>query len=286
MARSMTGFGTATAREDGWRAEVTIRTWNHRYLSVRTRSLNDRPQLQSQIEARVKETFRRGEIGVSLDLQPDRDDATRELFDPATARAVHAELKALADDLGLPPPTLNELIRAGGLQTTAESDADVWLAVSAALDEALTQTNASRAKEGQVLCDELERILGDLSQHAERVTARLPEITDALRTRLMERIAELQASVDAERFETELALLVDRFDVQEELVRLRGHIDRAAKLLKSNGSLGKELDFLSQEMLREVNTTGSKARDSEVSGTVIDMKLCVEQFREQVQNVE
>ena len=118
------------------------------------------------------------------------------------------------------------------------------------------------------------------------VSDRLPDITEELRHRLSERIDELQVSVDSERFETELALLVDRFDVQEELVRLRGHIDRASKLLTSDGPLGKELDFLCQEMLREVNTTGSKARDTQISSTVIDMKLAVEQFREQVQNVE
>ena len=99
-------------------------------------------------------------------------------------------------------------------------------------------------------------------------------------------MAELEANVDPARLETEVALLADRCDVQEELVRLRGHIDRASGLLAGSEPIGKELDFIGQELLREVNTIGSKARDSLASGTVIDMKLCVEQFREQVQNVE
>ena len=100
------------------------------------------------------------------------------------------------------------------------------------------------------------------------------------------RVAELDVSVDADRLEAEIALLAERHDVQEELVRLRGPVKRAQGLLVSTDPIGKELDFISQELLREVNTIGSKARDSEISGLVIDMKLSVEQFREQVQNVE
>ena len=286
MARSMTGFGTGTARAGGWRAEITLRTWNHRYLSVRTRSLGDRPLLQARIEERIKESFRRGEVSVWLDLQPDREDAERTLFDRAAAASVVEELRKLADELTLPEPTLADLLRAGGLQSAAESDLDVWPAVSEALDAALQQTDTSRLEEGRVLAEELKRILTELEGHADLVTERLPQILDDIRQKLAERVEELQITVDPERFETELALLVDRFDVQEELVRLRGHLDRAAKVLKTDGALGKELDFLCQEMLREVNTTGSKARDSEISGTVIDMKLAIEQFREQVQNVE
>jgi len=286
MVRSMTGFGVGIGRKGGWRAEVTLRTWNHRYLSVRTRSLGDRPLLQAQVEERIRETFRRGEVGVWLDLQPDREDASRRLFDPLAAKAVVDELRQLAESLGLAEPGLADVLRAGGFQTTDESDSDVWPAVGEALAEALIQTTASRAQEGQILGKELTRILDELRTHVDTVSDRLPDITEELRHRLSERIDELQVSVDSERFETELALLVDRFDVQEELVRLRGHIDRASKLLTSDGPLGKELDFLCQEMLREVNTTGSKARDTQISSTVIDMKLAVEQFREQVQNVE
>jgi len=199
---------------------------------------------------------------------------------------VLSELRDLSSHLELPEPTLADLLRAGGLQTPDESDADLWPVVADALGEALVQTEHSRAQEGQVLADELGRILDALRTYTDQVSERLPIILDTLRQRLTEKIEDLRLSIDADRFETELALLVDRFDVQEELVRLRGHIKRASKVLSSEGALGKELDFLCQEMLREVNTTGSKARDTEISSTVIDMKLAVEQFREQVQNVE
>jgi len=287
MVKSMTGFGVGHARTGGWRAELTIRTWNHRFLSIRTRSLSDRPQLQAQIEDRLKGTFRRGEISVWLDLQPDRTTGDRRVFDHEAARAAYAELDDLARELSLPSaPSLEALIRSGALQPAAEADADVWPAVSEALDAALTQATSSREEEGAAIALELSRILTDLDGKAESVAERLPELVASLRDRLSARVAELEVAVDAERLEAEIALLAERHDVQEELVRLRAHVDRATGLLRSDKPIGKEFDFLSQEMLREVNTIGSKARDSEVSGLVIDMKLAVEQFREQVQNVE
>jgi len=283
----MTGFGSSTATAGGWRAEVTIRTWNHRYLSVRARALGDRPALQAQIEERVKAAFGRGEVGVWLDLQPDRSDQGRALFDVERASATYSEIAKIGRDLGIDDaPSLEALIRAGGLQPTEESDADVWPAVLAALEEAIDRVSASREQEGAILAEDLTRLIRHLRELSEAVESRLPELASALRTRLLERIADVEANVEPERLEAEIALLVERYDVQEELVRLRGHLERASRLFESDGPLGKELDFLSQELLREVNTIGSKARDSEVSGLVIDMKLAVEQFREQVQNVE
>lgn len=286
MVRSMTGFGSGTESESGWRAEVTIRTWNHRFLSVRTRSLSDRPLLQARIEERVRETFRRGEIGVWLDLQPDRSAGDGRLFDQERARTACAELEALARDLSLPSPSLEALIRAGALQPIEQMDSDVWPTVSLALDKAFEQTLSSREHEGAALAEDLDRLLANLSDQTEAVSECLPAITTALRDRLAKRVAELDVSVDADRLEAEIALLAERHDVQEELVRLRGHLKRAQGLLQSANPIGKELDFISQELLREVNTIGSKARDSEINGLVIDMKLSVEQFREQVQNVE
>lgn len=286
MVRSMTGFGAGAAREAGWNAEVTIRTWNHRYLSVRTRSLGDRPGLQARVEERVKQSFQRGEVGVWIDLQPDRSADLNGLFDRVNAQAVFDELCTLADTLALPRPTMSDLIRAGGLQSAEESDAEVWLALAPALDGAIEQADAARSAEGRVLGEELARLLADLSSHVAAVESRLPQVLDDLRQRLIERVDELEVSVEPDRFETELALLVDRFDVQEELVRLGSHINRASTRLEDDGVQGKELDFLCQELLREVNTIGSKARDTQISSAVIDMKLCVEQLREQVQNVE
>jgi len=286
MIKSMTGFGEGVAHRSGWRVEATIRTLNHRFLSVRARSLGDRPWLQAQVEDLVKRSFTRGDISVWLDLQPDSPEEGR-LFDHEAARSAYAELRELSEELGIPtPPTLEALIRVGALQPAKESDREIWPAAEAALAEAIEAADASRAEEGSALAEELSRILDRLEEAASSVKPRIPALADRLRTRLRTRAEELALKLDPERLEAEIALLVERYDVQEELARLLGHMKRARDLLAVEKPVGKELDFISQEMLREVNTLGSKARDSEIGGLVIDMKLEIERFREQVQNVE
>jgi len=286
MIKSMTGFGSGTARTSGWRVEATIRTLNHRFLSVRTRSLGDRPWLQAQVEDMVKRSFSRGEITVWLDVQPDSP-AAGSLFDHETARSAYVELRNLTEELDIPAgPTLEALIRVGAVQPAKEDDREIWPAAEAALAEAIEAADASRAAEGSVLAEELNRILDRLADIVSSIEPRIAELADRLRDRLKARVEELSLKLDPQRLEAEIALLIERYDVQEELARLDGHLGRTRRLIVSDGPVGKELDFISQEMLREANTLGSKARDSEIGGLVIDMKLEIERFREQVQNVE
>jgi len=287
MIRSMTGFGRSMAVENGWRVEASVRTVNHRYLSVRIRALADQPELAARAEAAAKTAFSRGEIGVWLSIEPDVDGSPRSSFDAVRATRLYEELKELSRLLDLPDrPSLESLIRAGGLQSPPQSEDDLWPAIKAALDSAFSLTTKSRETEGTLLRDELLRRLADLEDAGRQVEVHLPSIADDLRTKLRERADDLALELDPNRLETEIALLVERTDVQEELTRLFGHIDRARALLDQDHPIGKELDFISQELLREVNTLGSKARNSDVNHTVIDMKLAIEQFREQVQNVE
>ena len=286
MIKSMTGFGEGVARASGWRVEATIRTLNHRFLAVRTRSLSDRPWLQARVEELVKRAFSRGEVSIWLDVQPEPQAAGR-LFDHEAARAAYRELAALSEELSLPtPPSLEALIRIGAIRPAEKSDREIWPAAQAAIEIAIEEANGSRSKEGSALAEELNRILDRLEAAASSVRPLLPSLAERLRERLRTRAEELSLNIDADRLEMEVALLVERYDVQEELARLDGHLKWARKLLTGNGPVGKELDFISQEMLREVNTLGSKARDSQIGGLVIDMKLEIERFREQVQNVE
>jgi len=287
MMQSMTGFGVGSATESGWHAEVTIRTLNHRYLSIRVRLPGDRPRLQSQLEELVKGSFTRGEIGVWVAVEPVRTPEERPVFDHAVARDVFADLVRLGGELGADgPPTLSDLIRAGGLQAIEDADEALLPAVEAACRSAIDLALASRAAEGRVLGRELDRLIDVLQSSVEEVEAELPRIGEDLRTRLRERLDALSVEIDPQRLEAEVVLLVERYDVREELVRLRTHLERARSLLAASEPIGKELDFLSQEMLREANTLGSKLRDGRSSRAVIDMKVAIEQFREQVQNVE
>ncbi|MEW5826523.1 MAG: YicC/YloC family endoribonuclease [Candidatus Bipolaricaulota bacterium] len=288
MITSMTGFGQGSATRGGWRAEATLRVVNHRFLSIRIRSLADHPWLLAQVEDKLRAAFQRGEVGVWLSVEPDREADGAPAFDREVAGRVLAALEAACREFSLPDrPTLADLIRAGGLQTPQEKDEALWPAIGDALDVAAEAVRASRAKEGAALAAETERLLRVLERGAATVVERLPEIMDGVRARLQARVEELGARVDADRIETEIVLLADRFDVQEELVRLTSHLARVRELLaKCDGPAGKELDFLGQELLREVNTLGSKARDGEIVRTVVEMKVAIEQLREQIQNVE
>ena len=287
MTRSMTGFGSATVEKDGWRIEVTIRTLNHRYLSIRVRSLSDHPSLLPRIEERIKSVFSRGEIGIWVSVERSAADGPDRRFDRHLARSVLDELAALGRELGLEAaPTLEDLARAGGLQPIEIEDEELWSALELALDAAMESANESRDAEGEHLRRALQTHVDQLSGSLDWVRSLVPQILAAHRENLNDRARQLELKVDPARLEAEVALLAERLDVQEEIVRLEAHLARARDALESSDPVGKELDFLSQEMLREVNTLGAKARDVEAGAHVLDMKLAVERFREQVQNVE
>ena len=287
MISSMTGFGMGTATGAGWRAEVTLRTLNNRFLSVRVRSLSDRPQVQMQVEEAIKRSFKRGEIGVQISLERDAEAVEQEVFSSETVERYLGGLRHVVEQFSLPePPTLSDLIAVGALQQASGEENDPGPIIGEALQEAMAATRSARAKEGEHLAGEIEGILSRVSSRVAQVEERLPEVEKELRVRMQEKIASLSVDVDPARMEMEIALVVERYDVQEEIARLQGHVARARSLLTSDEPVGKELDFLSQELLREVNTLGSKSRDLTINGLVIDMKLAVNAFKEQVQNVE
>ena len=152
MTRSMTGFGTATVEEGTWRIEVTIRTLNHRYLSVRIRSLNDHPNLLPRVEERVKTTFARGEVGVWVTVERSEADGPESRFDRRLAIDVLNELTSLSDELGLDTrPNLEDIVRAGGLQPVQIEDEHLWPVLEQALAAAMENANASRGAEGERL---------------------------------------------------------------------------------------------------------------------------------------
>ena len=287
MVKSMTGFGAGSAEGDNWRVDVSIRSLNHRFLSTRIRSFNDHPQLLSRIEAILKQSFSRGEISVWISVNHVGTDGSDNPLDHVAAKNVYRELQDIQQMLGIETsPTLEDVSRAGGLQPLHAEDEELWLIIEQSLTTAIAEANAGRAREGEELRAELAAITERVRHALDLVKERLPVVLSEIRTRLNEKIEALQLKLDSSRMEAEVALLTDRFDVQEEMVRLETHLDRATQVLSAGKPIGKELDFLSQEMLREVNTLGSKARDTSTSSIVVDMKLAIEQFKEQLQNVE
>jgi uncharacterized protein (TIGR00255 family) len=180
-----------------------------------------------------------------------------------------------------------DLLRWPGVIRDASRDpAPMLAAAHALLADALAELTRFRDSEGGRLLDALEQRCAGLIEFAARVTDRLPEVRARMRTRLLERIAQLVSDVDHERLEQELAILAQRLDVDEEIDRLRGHVAEVRKTFDGQEPAGRRLDFLMQELNREANTLSSKSQDIETTRAAVDMKVLIEQMREQVQNVE
>ena len=180
-----------------------------------------------------------------------------------------------------------ELLRWPGVVREAELDAKpVLIAALELLREALTELNDTRHREGQRIRELLLARCTSMRAHVQVVKVRLPEVSQRMRDRIVERISQLGVTPDAERLEQELVLYTHKMDVDEELDRLSGHLDEVAAVLDSSEPAGRRLDFLMQELNREANTLSSKSQDSETTRAAVDMKVAIEQMREQVQNVE
>ena len=299
MTLSMTGFGQGTATTDApharVEASVEVRAVNGRGADVSVRAPRALAAHEAEIAGLVRERLGRGTATVSVTTeQADADAAAR--VDTDAARAVAGVLRALRTAAGVTadeaPITLEMLVRPpDGLPRTlthaAADDADAFPAVRAALARALDAFDAMRVAEGAALAADLRARLDALDALADAVDARAPARVAEARRRMQERLAEVLAGapLDPQRVEQEVALLAERLDVAEETVRLRSHTAQARAALDGTEPAGRRLGFLAQEMLREVNTTGSKANDAAIAHLAVSMKETVEQIREQAANV-
>lgn len=288
----MTGFGRGIAEQAGLRATVDIRSVNHRFLDLKLRGAAIAPSLEEAMTTRVRAALERGAVAVSINVtQVARDGAAAgPAIDPVAAAAAHAQLSALAVQLGVPGPDLALVLAQPGVVTISERS-EVEPPVLPALDAALAQLDRMRTTEGAALAADLTGRFDELAAlrvHIARLAAAVPH---QLTKRLQERIARLldghdTTSVDPGRLAQEVALLADRSDITEELVRLASHLDQARALIVGTASAGRRLDFLVQEIGRELNTIGSKSTITEISAAIVDGKAVLEKVREQVQNVE
>ncbi|MAQ93129.1 MAG: YicC family protein [Rhodothermaceae bacterium] len=292
MLRSMTGFGRGTAREGAADATVEVRTVNGRYAEVTVRGLGDLAEHEAAVQSLVKDAIERGNATVHVTLATGAASGPLQV-DPAAASALGALLRHAAEAAGLAPEsvTVADLLRAGDVLVPAPPDPAAaeaaWAAVRAALAEALTRLDAMRQAEGTALADDLGARLDALDALTAEVEARAPVRLEAARQRLRDRLTDLAdvPDLDPGRLETEAVLLSDKLDVTEETVRLRSHLEQVREALAAPEPVGRRLNFLSQEIGREVNTIGSKANDAEITRLSVSMKEELEKIREQVQNV-
>ena len=288
--RSMTGFGRGTARVGGAEATVEVRTVNGRYAEATVRGLGARAEHEGEVQRIVKEAIGRGTATVQVAVAS-AEAAGGLRLDAEAARATGRLLRDAATAAGLSPDAirLDDVLRHGTVLVPDAPDdgGAAWAAVQAALAEALGRLEAMRQTEGTALHADLTERADALNAAADAVDARAPERLDAARQRLRDRLDELAATADLDpgRLEAEVVLLADKLDVTEETVRLRSHLAQFRDALGLAEPVGRRLNFLSQEIGREVNTIGSKANDAEITRLAVAMKEELEKIREQVQNV-
>jgi len=287
----MTGHGRATVERAGRRATVEIRSVNHRFLDLKLRGAPVAPAVEEQLGARVRDAVERGAVTVTVHVER-RGEAAASRIDQDAARAAYAELAQLAAALGLPRPDLALVLQQPGVIVGADElseDENAAAAVLEAAAAALARLAAMRATEGETLARDLSTRLDTLVELLNTIEGAAAAQPDEVSRRLADRLARLLEGValDPTRVAQEVAVLADRADVTEEIVRARSHLDQVRALVADTAKpVGRRLDFLVQELGREINTIGSKSAAAEIARLVVEGKAELEKIREQAQNIE
>ncbi len=286
----MTGYGRGHAAHEGVGVTVEVRSVNNRFKDVQARLPREHAALEPAITGAVKKRFARGRFDVYVRRNAASSEGAVEV-DTARAELLHSELDQLATRLGLEGAVdVVALVGLPGVLVPAEAEVDTdaeWLVVRQALEAALDRLAAMRGREGAALATDLNGHLDTLERIVSMVDLEARKVPERVKARLDERLARLAGErVDPWRLAQEVAVLADKADVSEEIARLNSHVSQFKKAVLADEAVGRRLDFLIQEMNREVNTIGSKAADSAVSGLVVDAKSVIERMREQVANVE
>ena len=285
MIFSMTAYASAEATGPAGNLSCELRSVNHRYLEISPRVPEELRGFEGVVRKRIEGVLSRGKVDVTVRRVGARSDALQ-VDDTLLTRL--AELNA---NLSVPFPALRveftELLRFPGVLQQSEVDPQTQqAALLDVLDRALDALSDMRSREGEKLADVLRDKLDSIAHVVADVRDWVPQIRAALRTKLEARLAELKQGADPGRLEQELLLQVTRADVEEELDRLTAHISETRRVLSLQEPVGRRLDFLMQEFNREANTLGSKSVDTRSTNAAIELKVLIEQMREQVQNIE
>ncbi len=294
MLLSMTGFGEARRQKDGLAVGVEVRTVNSRFFKLSVRSSDGYSALEPRVEEAVRGRIRRGTVQVNLRI--DRSHSADDYrINVEVLGRYRKQLEAIELDWGTGGTVnLTALLALPGVveeQTSVTDQAERdWPVIRETLDAAIASLERMRRDEGQAMTDDLLVNCRMASESLSRIEMRVPLVAQEYRARLAERLrrnlAELDVVLDLAGVVREVALFAERTDVAEEIMRLRSHLEQFETIMKAPDSSGRKLEFVSQEMLRETNTIGSKANDVEIAQQVIEIKTAVERIREMLQNVE
>ena len=288
MIRSMTAFARAEARGDFGLIACEIRSVNHRYLEPGFRLPDVLRDIEFPLRERLRQGLTRGKVDVQYRYEAaDGTGATLALDKALAAQYVAAAIEIDQMAQHVAPLSTTDILRLPGVVKTRETDAAVLQAEALKVfDQALKQFIAMREREGLELARLIEERLTAMVAETEKVRARMPQIMTYYRERLLNRLADIRGELNSERLEQEMILFAQKIDVAEELDRLTAHIAEIRRVLKEAGAVGRRLDFLMQELNREANTLGSKSVSADSSLSSVELKVLIEQMREQIQNIE
>ncbi len=293
MIKSMTGFGSGQARGKFGIFAAEIKTLNHKFLEMSTRLPNGLNALDEKVKNLVKKNIKRGKVYLSLTQETADNDITSSIaVDGKLAKRYCNKLKKLRKELGLKEPIkLADIVSFPGVinhRTETRDISKTWPVVKEAIERALKKLLKDREKEGSVLAEDIGKRIKKIKNIVADIKKSASSNVRNYRKKLKERIKELSGDypVDRGRLEMEVALFAKNSDISEELTRLDNHIRNFTKTLRKTGEVGKKLDFIAQELHREINTVGSKSSGFNISKGVIEAKTEIEKIREQLKNIE
>ncbi len=288
MIRSMTSFSRCEAQGEWGSLQLELRSVNHRYLELNLRLPEELRVLEPKIRERLNQRLGRGKVDCNMRYQPPAAlSGELTINEPLVRKLAHAsrEVDALLYNPS-PVNSLDVLQWPGVLSVPAVDEGALRSEALSLLDRALDEMLQNREGEGEKLQALILQRCDSAAEVVTAVRARLPEVIDGVRERLRERLGELRQELDESRLEQEMVIAAQRLDVDEEMDRLETHLNEVRRVLEEDKPVGRRLDFLMQELNREANTLGSKSADAETTRASVELKVLIEQMREQVQNIE
>lgn len=293
MIRSMTGYGKGEYTNDLYRFSVEMKSVNHRYNDIAIRLPRQISYLEESIKRDIKSKIKRGKIDVYINLEYLKDSAIDVNVDIPLAKSYKSALDELVSALGLKDNIrLNNILHMENVISSDRKEVDeekIKDCLDNAINISLNNIIEMRLKEGAELKEDIVLRLNKIEKNIVLVEDRAPEVVLEYKDKLNDRIKELldeNISLDEEKLSNEVAFFADRSNIDEEIVRLKSHIKQFYSILEEEDSIGRKLDFLIQELNREVNTIGSKANDEDISRIIVELKSELEKIREQIQNIE
>lgn len=293
IIKSMTGYGRGDSIKDSYRIKVEIKAVNHRYNEISVRMPRHISYLEESLKKLVKEKVSRGKVDVYINLEYIRESAIEVKVDIPLAKSYKKELENLIEELNLEDTVkLNNLLNISEIVKTERKELDedlIWDCINEAMTIALENMVLMREKEGVELKTDMISKLENIETSILSIVERSPSVVIEYKEKLKERIQDLldnNISLDEDKISSEVAFFADKSSIDEEIVRLKSHIKQFYNILGESDPIGRKLDFLIQELNREINTIGSKANDVIISKYVVELKSELEKVREQIQNIE